>query len=161
MSAAPHGRSRWFPWLGAAGILCALILGSGRADAACTIRIETTVVFGNYNVFTATPLDSTGRISYRCANSYTVPIRITITRGNSPTYTPRQMQQGANILQYNLFLDAGRLSIWGDGTGGTSYYSYTPPSGTRIYLWVYGRVPALQDAAVGNYTDRVTVVINY
>jgi spore coat protein U-like protein len=131
------------------------------ADAYCTVSVSSGVSFGPYNVFSGTPVDSTGTFTWQCS-FFTYPyVRITLTKGGSTTYLPRRMQSGANTLSYNLYREVGRTNIWGDETEGTSaYYRQYPGSGT-ITLTVYGRIPAGQDAAVGSYSDTITVVVNY
>lgn len=127
---------------------------------SCTISV-TSVAFGNYNVFTTTPDDSTGTITYRC-NSSAANISITLSDGSSSTFNPRTLRKGTEVLNYNLYRNAARTTIWGNGTGGTSVYTQSnPPNNTNVSVTVYGRIPALQDVSAGNYTDTVSAVINF
>lgn len=67
-------------------------------------------------------------------------------------------------LSYNLFTDAGRTTIWGDGTGGTSYQSLPAGSSTHTEAFIlYGRIPGNQSqATAGNYSDpSLSVVVSY
>ncbi len=66
---------------------------------------------------------------------------------------------GASALQYNLYLDAARTTIWGNGSGGTS--TLNAPSGGNQTVSVYGRVFPLQDVSVGICSDSILVTINY
>ena len=145
-------------------ILLALAIGTLYAsDAqaqACTIS-ATSVNFGSYNVFNASDTDSTGTVTYRC-NGSAHNITIGLTQGASASFNQRQMQKGSESLTYNLFVDASRTNIWGDGTGGTSVYSIAnPPNNTNVNLTVYGRVTAGQDVSAGTFSDTVTAVINF
>jgi spore coat protein U-like protein len=72
------------------------------------------------------------------------------------TFAARQMRSGAQSLVYNLYLDASHLSIWGDGSPGTSLLSL---SGTGGNYTVYGRIPAGQNVLVGGYSDTITVTL--
>ena len=127
---------------------------------SCTISV-TSVAFGNYNVFTTTPDDSTGRITFRC-NSSAFNISISLSDGSSSTFNPRTLRKGSEILSYNLYRNAARTTIWGNGTGGTSVYTNTnPPNNSNVNLTVYGRIPAQQDVSAGNYSDTVSAVINF
>ena len=59
-------------------------------------------------------------------------------------FSPRTLTKAAEALQYNLYQDASRSLIWGDGTGGTSIYSATVTVlqiSTIITVTVYGRIP--------------------
>jgi spore coat protein U-like protein len=145
-------------------ILLAVAIGTlyaSDADAqACTIS-ATSVNFGSYNVFNGSDTDSTGTVTYRC-NGSAHNITIGLTQGASASFNQRQMQKGAEALTYNLFLDAARSTIWGDGTSGTSVYSIgNPPNNTNVNLTVYGRVTAGQDVSAGTFSDTVTAVINF
>ena len=145
-------------------ILLALLIGTLYAsDAhaqACTIS-ATSVNFGSYNVFNGSDTDSTGTLTYRC-NGSAHNITIGLTQGASASFNQRQMQKGSESLTYNLFVDASRTNIWGDGTSGTSVYSIAnPPNNTNVNLTVYGRVNAGQDVRAGSFSDTVTAVINF
>ncbi len=145
-------------------ILLAVAIGTlyaSDADAqACTVS-ATSVNFGSYNVFNGSDTDSTGTVTYRC-NGSAHNITIGLTQGASASFNQRQMQKGAEALAYNLFLDAARSTIWGDGTSGTSVYSIgNPPNNTNVNLTVYGRVTAGQDVSAGTFSDTVTAVINF
>jgi len=145
-------------------ILLALVIGTLYAsDAhaqACTIS-ATSVNFGSYNVFNGSHTDSTGTVTYRC-NGSAHNITIGLTQGASASFNQRHMQKGSEALTYNLFIDASRTNIWGDGTGGTAVYSLgNPPNNTNVNLTVYGRVTAGQDVSAGSFSDTVTAVINF
>ncbi len=151
-------------WLArGAFVVVAWLLSTSSAFAqapSCTISV-TSVAFGNYNVFTTTPDDSTGTITYRC-NSNAANISITLSDGSSTTFNPRTLRKGSEVLDYNLYRNAARTTIWGNGTGGTSIYTRTnPPNNSNVSLTVYGRIPAQQDVSAGNYTDTVSAVINF
>ena len=138
-----------------------LVFQAGPADAAkCTIA-TTPVVFGTYNVFTIAPTDSTGTVVYNC-NGGAKNVWITISRGTSSTFNPREMAKGVERLGYNLYRDAPRSTVWGDFTGGTSVHlDPNPPNDNDINVTVYGRIPAGQDISAGAYADTVTVEINF
>jgi spore coat protein U-like protein len=135
--------------------------GAWRAEAACTITVNSTVAFGTYNVFATNPLDTTGQISFRCTRNSHPTVQISLTRGGSTTWTSRRMAMGGNTLLYNIYQDAARTMIWGDGSPGTFVYTSVYPGTGRVYLSLYGRIPSGQDPAVGAYSDTVTVVINF
>ena len=145
-------------------IMLALLIGTLWASDAhaqgCTIS-ATSVNFGNYNVFNGSDVDSTGTVTYRC-NGSAHNITVALTQGGSATFNPRKMQKGAEALNYNLFRDASRTTIWGDGTTGTSTYQIAnPPNNSDVNLTVYGRVPAGQDVSAGAFSDTITAVVNF
>ncbi len=146
------------------GRLIALIVALGwpaAAAAQCTVG-STGVSFGSYDVFAAPPRDSTGSVSYQCLAP--LSIQITLSPGSAATFAPRKMVKGAERLNYNFYVDAGRSLIWGDGAGGTSFYSATVSVfqvGTTVNVTVFGRIPPRQDVSAGTYSDTVTATINF
>lgn len=137
----------------------ALLIAVSAAEAACTIT-TTAVSFGSYNVFAGSADDGTGQITYRCTGPRPPLVTIHLDKGGSPSFTPRQMRKGSEALNYNLYLDSTRSTIWGDGTGGTQVYSQAnPPNGRNILLSVFGRIPASQDVSAGTYSATVTATI--
>jgi spore coat protein U-like protein len=66
------------------------------------------------------------------------------------------------FLAYGLYTDAGRSKVWGFSNGvNTMSQSLSVPnkSSRSTTFIIYGRVPALQDAAVGSYSDLVQVTV--
>jgi len=140
----------------------AVTLWAARAGAAgmCTIS-ATAVTFGNYNVFNAAAVDSTGTVTYRCSGGAS-NIAITLSKGTSATYSPRRMSRSGELLNYNLYTDAARSTVWGDGTAGTVVYSFAiPPNNSNVNVTVFGRIPAGQDVSAGSYSDTITATINF
>jgi spore coat protein U-like protein len=85
-----------------------------------------------------------------------------MTKGQSMTFLPRELQKGPERLAYNLYRDAARTTVWGDFTGGTSAPTdVSPPKKEDVSITVYGRIPPGQDISAGSYTDSVTVVLNF
>ena len=147
--------TRLLTMLLAAGALSA----AATAEAACTIS-TTAVNFGTYNVFSASPDDATGQVTYRCTAPRPPLVTIQLDKGGAPTFNPRQMRMGSEILNYNLYLDSTRSTIWGDGTGGSQTYTRSnPPPNQNINVNVFGRIPAGQDVSAGSYGATVTATI--
>jgi spore coat protein U-like protein len=144
-----------------AAIATMSLLGASAADAAPSCTISTTSVnFGSYNVFTGSATDSTGTITLDC-NGGAHDIIVTLSKGASASFNPRTMLKGSEALSYNLYRDAARTSIWGDGSGGTATYTNPNPPNAPFNLTVYGRVPAGQDVSAGVYSDTVSAVVNF
>ena len=143
------------------GFLLCLFL-AGEAGAACTVS-ATAVNFGAYDVFVATPLDSTGTVTVTCDQAPPTDIIIAIgPSGTSGAFIPRQMSSASSSdrLNYNLFVNAGRSTVWGDGAPGTSTVPLKNVKKNRpVVTPIYGRIPAGQDVSVGSYSDSLTVTI--
>ena len=127
---------------------------AARAAPSCKNITVTSLVFGNYDVYSASPLDSAGTISYSCPPP-TAPA-VDISAGGAGSFSPRRMQQtaGSDTLAYNVYFDAARTIVWGS----------TPISvaaGNGMTVQFYGRVFALQDVSVGPYSDTLVVTFNF
>lgn len=146
-------------WLSTVIVLLGLFVTGAARAATCTISSISGVAFGGYNIFSAVPLDSVGSVTYRCDDvGVADTILIQLSRGNASSYASRTLLQGGYELGYNLYLDAARTTIWGDGSGGSSQYGpVNPPNATPTTVNVYGRIPAGQNARAGAYTDTVVV----
>jgi spore coat protein U-like protein len=161
-------------WAVAVASLAGLaMLAPGRADAAADCSVTTSgLAFGVYDPTISTPDDSTGSVTVTC--NYTggsasgVSYTIAFSSGNSGSFSQRRLVAGTLQLGYNLFSDAGRTVVLGNGTGGTSVFTggFTVGpgvgNGTRTGTHtVYGRIPALQAVEPGNYADPIIVTLTF
>jgi spore coat protein U-like protein len=143
--------------LGVGGLLLVMLSQASLAD--CNIS-ATPVAFGSYDVFAVFPNDNGfGTLTVVCGGGAGNNYPVTLSMGQSGSYTSRVMTSGANLLNYNLYTDPARTSIWGDGSGGSSFMTVRKNDTTN--LSVYGRIPAMQDAAVGTYTDSIIATVTF
>lgn len=151
-----------------------LLVAPATALAALDCSISTTgVAFGVYDPTLTTPDDSTGSVDVTCW--YTGPggadqtnYTVALSTGSGGTYVPRRLSAGASLLNYNLFRDAGRSQVWGNGTAGTAIVTGSikvgPGAGNNTRTAnhpVYGRIPAQQDPDTGNYSDTIVVTLTF
>jgi spore coat protein U-like protein len=152
----------------AALVLGALAAAPGAHAASCTASASATA-FGTYDPQSTLPHDSLGSVTVTCAPVLVAVLQsyaIALSAGSSGSYAPRRMAAGAWRLDYQLYSDALRSVVWGDGTAGTSTVAGSfllsvllPVSATHV---VYGRIPARQTGvAAGNYADTITVTVTY
>ena len=133
---------------------------------ACSVNIDD-VTFGTYD-FLAGNLDAVSNVEVTCSAlvigvnfNYTVEV----DGGLSADMTDRYMSNGADSLHYNLYADAARTQVWGDGSSGTTVivdgyaFDILIPV-TRNYS-VYGRIPGGQLSPPGYYSDTLTVTVIY
>jgi len=143
--------------------LAVLLFGVFASAQSCTVA-SSPVAFGAYDPFSGSALQTTGRVDVACTDQtpYTVKLDVGVYGGG--TFATRKLKHltiGSWLL-YNLYRDAGRSEVWGDGTGGTYTVSGTGAGlGTPNQHTVYGRLPALQNGHVGQYTDTITVTVTY
>jgi len=141
--------------------LATLWMGTVPAEAAQCSFSTSSVNFGTYNVFTSGPNDTVGTIRFEC-NGGAKHVVVAITSGTAGSFAPRSLGGGLDRLSYNLYQNASRTSIWGDGSAGSQpYYVGDPPNKQEQTLTIYARIPAAQDVRAGSYSDSVTVVVLY
>jgi spore coat protein U-like protein len=147
----------------------ALLLGVAGVQAQSCTASTTGIAFGTYNPLSLVANDSTGNVSVTCAANPVILLlayQVALSAGSSGSYAARTMTSAAQSLQYQLYSDAGRLTVWGNGSAGTLAVNgafllsiIAPMSANHP---VYARVPALQSAAgAGVYGDVVTVTVSY
>jgi len=125
------------------------------------------VAFGLYDPQSSAHVDNTGSITVTCQATVSLLIgySVKLSAGSSGAYSQRKMLSGTNSLNYQVYTDAARTSIWGDGSSSTGFIAdgyllqvLTPV--VRTYT-VYGRVPGSQNVKAGSYLDTLTVLITY
>lgn len=153
--------------------MACLVLASSAMPASaadCTLSatgLAFPVSYDPVTLHSTGDLDGTSTVTLTCTrtqNAERVNFALSLSMGGSGTYTPRRMASGVNTLNYNLFTDATRSVIWGNGTGGTSLVSgsFNLNPGQPIQIQtrtVYGRIPRAQDAVIGAYLDSITVTL--
>lgn len=131
--------------------------------SSCNVS-GTTLNFGSTidPLGTAVPLDAASTLTVTCSNTtpYAVSLNAGTNAGGASNFSARTLKSGSNTLGYQLYLDSGRTTVWGDGTASSSTKSGTG-SGSAQTLQVYGRIPTLSGVVPGTYTDTVTVTITY
>ncbi|UOA09790.1 spore coat U domain-containing protein [Methylobacter sp. S3L5C] len=132
----------------------------------CTVS-ATGVNFGNYNPTSSLPTDVTGNVHVACTAlliSILSTTNISLNTGGNGSFALRKMSNGANRLNYNLYKEVSHTTVWGDGTGGTSIWTDSlliQILGTNINHTIYGSIPAGQYVAAGNYSDTITVTVEF
>jgi spore coat protein U-like protein len=127
----------------------------------CTIATSP-VNFGAYDPVTGNataPLDGIGTITVTCTKGATAHIGLNAGSNNQGS-TRRMQQSGTAYLTYEIYQDASRTNVWGDGFTDNLDIGAAPNRNPRTFT-AYGRVNAGQDATVGNYTDTVVATVNF
>ena len=142
-------------------VLCALLVDeSAEAASGCGVLSVTSVSFGDYSPRDHQPLDSTGSIVYQCRTAGGVEmVSIELSRSRAGGFQ-RTMTRGGHGLDYNIYLDAARTTVWGDGTAGTGVYRGRALS-QPVSVPVYGRLAPRQGLPGGSYTDLIVVTLVY
>lgn len=164
-------KRRRVPWLWP---LAAIAPMAAHASApACTISTQG-LAFGNYDPTSATPVPANGSILFRCTYTGTgFTATLTISAGNSGSYTNRTLTFDTQALNYNIYVNAADTEIFGGTAAGTYYYYLCYPgggvtctggggqSGTQYTAPMYGLLPAQQDVSAGQYSDTIIATLTY
>ena len=150
-------------------VIAAIALPAAPSLAASATCVASTanVVFGTYNPMSTTAATATGSVTVACTMTSGISLvtayTIALSKGLG-SYTTRTVSTGSSTLNYNLYTGSSYATIWGDGTASTSTvndgYLLGISTVTRNYP-VYGRMPALQNAAAGDYSDTIIVTVTY
>lgn len=127
----------------------------------CTIATNPLNI-GLYDVFSNTHKDATGSLSVTCGGlvlGLSFSYNIHLSTGASGNFATRTLKRGANNLNYNLFTNATRTTVWGNGSAGTGFisnsYLLTLLAPRTDNFSVYARIPRLQNVGPGVYTDTI------
>ena len=126
--------------------------------ASCTINSASTLNFGSQGVLIAN-VDNTSTLQVQCTNTTPYNIGLDAGTGTGATVAVRKMTSGANTVNYSLYSDSGRTTVWGN-TIGTNTVAATGNGAAQSYT-VYGRVTAQTTPAPATYTDTITVTVTY
>jgi spore coat protein U-like protein len=148
------------PWAGAAYAASTTTTFAVQATitATCTINSASTLNFGTVGVL-AGNTDQTSTIQVTCTNTTPYNIGLDVGTGSGATVAVRKLTSGGATVNYSLYTDAGRATLWGN-TVGTDTQAGTGNGAAQNYT-VYGRIPAQTTPAPGNYADTITVTVTY
>lgn len=133
---------------------------SATVAANCTISTSA-LAFGNIDTLSASAVNGTGGVAIACTNGSTWTATANAGSGTGATFAARRMTSGANTLAYSLFTDAGRTTVWGDGTASSGVITSTGTGSTQN-ITIYGQIPGSQTGVpAGSYSDTVSVTVTY
>jgi spore coat protein U-like protein len=133
------------------------------AGAICTSFgvSATTLDFGVYDPGSASPTQSNGSVTVQCGIGVLPSFTVSLSKGGG-SYAQRQLANGTDRLDYNLYADGAHMMVWGDGTGGTVTQGLSGliTLGATTYT-DYGLADRGQHPAPGMYGDTITVTVNF
>ena len=107
------------------------------------------------------PQNSTSKRSWKAACEL---VDYTLALSRSANLGQRLRIDGQQTLEFTLFIDAARVTPWGDGTEGTSLVraavDLTGTIASREHI-VYARVVPGRSTIPGNYADTIPVTLDY
>jgi len=133
---------------------------SASVAANCQV-VAGTLSFGAYDPLVTNDtadLDATGTFDVRCTKGVTANVGLGNGANHDGSTRRMRIAATANYLNYSLYSNAGRTTVWDNGS---NRVSYTATSKAATTLTIYGRVPGAQDAAVGSFVDTVAAVAEF
>ncbi len=126
------------------------LTASATVMGSCRLTSVTNLDFGTYDPTNpANDDDGVGDFTFRCTRGTNYDLYISGVR---------TMTDGTDTLNYDLYQDISRATVWAAASPGTTGISANnAPNTTNIY----GRIPALQDVQAGAYSGTVTVTVEY
>lgn len=153
--------------------LLATLMDAGTAqatEATTTFAVSATVLstclvaatplaFGNYDPTSGSPLDAANTVTATCTTGTPYNIGLDAGTDTGATVASRKMAYGANLLNYSLYQETGRTTVWGNtiGTDTVSATAGATPTGHTVY----GRVFSGQNVPAGLYADTINVTLTY
>lgn len=126
------------------------------AQAVCRVDARP-LAFGMLWDLSSHGADADSLVLLDCAAA-TGGLRVSLGPGlNAVQASGRALRNGATSLPYNLYTDAARSQLWGDGTGGSS--AAMAPG--NAMLTVYARIPPVPTPRPGSYSDAVEVIVDW
>jgi spore coat protein U-like protein len=143
-------------------LLLAFAWSGGALAKTCDVT-GAAVAFGVYDPTSSASLDTTGTLSMVCDEISDAVLSLGIGNGAGASFLAgRKMSRsgGGGTLIYNLYADAARSQVFGDGTGGSVTLKL---SGKKTYNQpIFARIRGNQSGIMsGNYADTVLVTISY
>lgn len=146
-----------------APVWLAVIVLSGSAHAKTCDVSSNGLAFGVYSPNSTASRDAIGFVLINCNGNIRAKVSLNVGNGAAASYSGgRKMTRigGIGALTYNLYTNAHRTQVFGDGTD-TSVTQEI--DGNKSFSQpVYGRIPGAQLTTVlGSYFDTVIITIEY
>ncbi len=136
---------------------------SVNATVTANCSVSTTAVsFGNVNVLSGSNADATGGLSVTCTSGTAWTATADAGAGTGASLATRKMTSGSNLLNYALYTESTRTTLWGDGGIVVAGTFTGTGNGSAQASTIYARVPSGQTSVpAGSYADTVTVTVTY
>ncbi|QSL92677.1 spore coat protein U domain-containing protein [Ectopseudomonas toyotomiensis] len=146
-----------------AEIVPGCLLGAGGSDATSFGSISFGQISTLPSNLDAASTPDNGSIVLQCSPGTAVTLSLNAGLNTGSVGGGRYLARGADRLRYQLYQDAARSIIWGDGSNGGTRMSINFPVGgaTQTYT-VYARLFSVSPLpSAGIYTDTITVTVSY
>lgn len=140
------------------------------AQATGCVAITGPMSFGSYDTLLTQATDTTATVQVICTpgitDSLSTPYTVTVAGSGTGGDTVRSIAFGAHRLYYQIYKDAGRTTVWGNGTSSGSGVSSSVTSSAALVPaakthTAYGRMPGRQMVPPGLYVGTLLVTVEY
>lgn len=139
--------------LGVGGALLALTVS--QTHAQCAVDVQP-MRFGVLPDLSRRNANAEGGVVVHCDSPRGV--RIAVGYGEHTLMPPqRRLAGAADAMSYQIYSDAARTRVWGDGQGVAP--DVAAVSGTLVPM--YGRIPQGQRPTPGTYTDIIEITVSW
>jgi spore coat protein U-like protein len=134
---------------------------NATVEASCSASAAA-MDFGKLDVLNAGANPIEGNLSVTCTNGTAWTASADKGAGEGATIATRVLTGAAagSLLSYNLYTDAQRNTIWGDGQNNTGTLSGIG-SGTATDTTIYAKATPAASMKPDTYQDTVGITINY
>ncbi len=141
-------------------MIAAMLFLSGTAWSDCSVT-STALGFGNYDPLQSPSAGVTGEITVVCDPGAAYTILLDAGANSGGVFSSRRMlSSSGSVLKYNIYRDAARTEIWGDGTNSTYTQAGVGTGAAQRYV-VHGHIPPRQKPPAGVYSDATTIKVNW
>ncbi len=144
-------------------------LASGAQAATCSASTSL-MAFGLYDTVSTTANDTTAQVTVVCTpgsgDPLTTPYVLTVAGTGTGNDSVRAVLYSASRLYYQVYKDAGRSQVWGNGgSSGAgvagSVTSVAALAAAQLTHTAYARMPAHQVVPPGLYGGSLLVTVDY
>lgn len=132
---------------------------SASATVATSCNVSaTTLNFGTVGILNNN-VDASSTVTATCTSGAPYNIGLDAGTGSGATVTTRKMTGGSTTVNYTMYSNSGRTSVWGN-TVGTDTVAGTGTGLGQNYT-VFGRVPSQTTPSPATYTDTIVTTVTY
>jgi len=132
---------------------------TGSVVGVCMVSVPALSFGATIPAIISSNIDASMNMTVTCASGIPYSLALSAGGGSGASFAARKLTSGANTMEYSLYTDTGRTTVWGDGTSGSITVNSTG-TGAAQTIPVYGRITP-QTVVVGAYTDTITVTMTY
>jgi spore coat protein U-like protein len=130
---------------------------SATVTTNCNVS-ATTHNFGSAGLLNSN-VDATSTVTATCTSTTPYNIGLNAGTGSGATVATRKMTNGSKTINYSLYTNSARTTVWGN-TVGTDTVSGTG-TGAGQNVTVFGRVPSQTTPAPAAYSDTIIITVTY